>query len=154
MIVMVIPRSETNIAEPSMVQFESKFGFEYTNHHHYLPSDTSRHLVLRFPLLLLPSTMPSKQSLDTPAVDLLMCPYSFRVFHLIFSKRGGIEVLLRRVVILILSINLCPVIRRIMWFWNTSMRWKSFGDSIGNHVWWLYRGTPGKPELTFCDVII
>ena len=38
--VMVIPRSETNIAEPLMVQFESKIGFEYTNHHHYLSSDT------------------------------------------------------------------------------------------------------------------
>ena len=86
----------------------------------------SLHLVLGFPRLLLPSTMPSKQSLDTPVVDLLMCPNSFRVLHFIFSKRGGSEVLLRRVVILILSINLCPRMRRIMWFWNTSMRWESF----------------------------
>ena len=88
----------------------------------------SLHLVLGFPRLLLPSTMPSKQSLDTPVVDLLMCPYNFRVLHFIFSKRGGSEVLLRRVVILILSINQCPRMRRIMWFWNTSMRWETFGS--------------------------
>ena len=86
----------------------------------------SLHLVLGFPRSRLPSTMLSKQSLDTPVVDLLMCPNSFRVLHFIFSKRGGSEVLLRRVVILILSINLCPRMRRIMWFWNTSMRWESF----------------------------
>ena len=48
----------------------------------------SLHLVFGFPLLLLPSTMPSKQILDTPVVDLLMWPYSFRVLHLILSKEG------------------------------------------------------------------
>ena len=85
----------------------------------------SLHLCLGFPRLLLPSTIPSKQSLDKPTDDLLTCPNSFRVLLLILSKREGKEVLLRSVEILILSTNLCPVMNRMTWFWNTSMRSES-----------------------------
>ena len=73
----------------------------------------SLHLCLGFPRPLLPSTMPSKQSLEKPTDDLFKCPKSFRVLLLIVSKRGGNDVWLRRVEILIFSINLCPVMKRM-----------------------------------------
>ena len=80
------------------------------------------HLCFGLPLLLFPSSIPSKHSLDRPVVERLTWPKSLRVLLFILSKRGGRDVIWRRVDIFVLSIRRCPVMKRIMWFWNTSIR--------------------------------
>ena len=81
----------------------------------------SLHLCLGLPLLLFPCTMPSKHNLDKPEVERLTWPKSLRVLLLILQKRGGSDVFSRRVEILVLSINLFPIMKRMTWFWKTSM---------------------------------
>ena len=85
----------------------------------------SLHLLFGFPLPLLPWTIPSKHSLDRPTDERLICPKSLRVLLLILWKRGGSDVLLWRVEILVFSVSRCPVMKRMTWFWNTSMRLES-----------------------------
>ena len=70
------------------------------------------HLNLGLPMLLFPCTLPSKHNLERPRLDLLMCPKRFRVLLWIFAKSGMEFVNFRKVVILVLSINLSLVIKR------------------------------------------